>query len=130
MRWDGSVWRRWSGRQWALAAYSLHPDRLKSSTHFDQHNSIAAERRHHALALAAEDQVTTNGATVVFDGPHGVVLAYRRSVSHLLHAVMTLVTAGVWAVVWIALALGRREDRVRLEADCWGNVWARPVSGA
>lgn len=77
-----------------------------------------------------EDQVTSNRATVVFDGPNGVVLAYRRSVSHLFHALMTIVTAGLWAVIWLALVLGSREDRVRLEADDWGNVWARRVPGA
>ena len=82
------------------------------------------------MALGVEDQVTTNRATVVFDGPSGVVLAYRRPISHLFHAAMTLVTGGLWSVVWLALALGRREDRVRLEADRWGNVWARPVAGA
>jgi hypothetical protein len=130
MRWDGTVWKRWSGRRWTRAAYSLHPARLKLSTPFDHQFEIDAESRHHALALAVEDQVTTNSATVVFDGPNGVVLAYRRRVSHLFHAVMTILTGGVWAVVWIAFALGRREERVRLEADKWGNVWARQVFGA
>jgi hypothetical protein len=130
MRWDGSVWRRWSGRRWARAAYSLHPHRLLVPARIDQQPEIDAQRRQQALALAVEDQVTTNSATVVFDGPHGVVLAYRRRVSHLFHAVMTIVTAGLWALVWVALFLGSREDRVRLEADSWGNVWARPVFGA
>jgi hypothetical protein len=82
------------------------------------------------LSLAVEDQVAANAATVIHDGPSGVVLAYRRPVSHVFHAVMTLLTGGLWAVVWLALALGRREDRVRLEADQWGNVWAQPVAAA
>jgi len=130
MHWDGSVWRRWSGRRWAHAAYSLHPDRLEVSSRFDPLAKIDAASRRRALALAVEDQVATNSATVVFDGPNGVVLAYRRPVSHVFHAVMTIITGGLWVVVWLALALGRREDRVRLEADGWGNVWARPVAGA
>jgi hypothetical protein len=83
-----------------------------------------------ALSLAVEDQVTTSGATLVLDGPHGVVLAYRRPVAHVFHALMTLITAGLWAVVWLAIALGRREDRVRLEVDAWGNIWPRPIAGA
>ena len=87
------------------------------------------ERRGRALSEAVEDQVVTNGATVVLDGPGGVVLAYRRPVAHGLHAVLTLVT-GVWAVVWVGIALGRSEDRIRLEVDPWGNVWARRVASA
>jgi hypothetical protein len=67
---------------------------------------------------------------VVLEGPTGVVLGYRRRVSHLFHALLTILTAGVWAVIWLATALGRREDRIQLEADRWGNVWARPVAPA
>lgn len=130
LRWDGSVWRRWSGRQWSVAAYSLHPDRLEVATPFGHQDHVDADKCRRAVALAVEDQVATNSATVVFDGPSGVVLSYRRPISHLGHALMTLITGGLWAVVWIPLALGRREDRVRLEADSWGNVWARPVAGA
>ncbi len=59
-----------------------------------------------------------------------MVLAYPRRVSHGMHAGLTLLTGGLWAVVWLALALGRREDRVRLEADAWGNVWVGLVASA
>jgi hypothetical protein len=48
------------------------------------------------------------------------VLARIHAV-HLLH---------LWAIVWLAAALGRREDRYRLEVDPWGNVWAARVSSA
>lgn len=130
MRWDGSVWQRWSGRRWVKAAYSLHPERLKEATRFDAHSEVEQASQKRALDLAVEDQVATVGATVVFAGPSGVVLAYRSRVSHGLHAIMTLLTAGLWAVVWLALTLARREDRVRLEADRWGNVWPVPVAGS
>jgi hypothetical protein len=130
MRWDGNVWRRWNGRGWVHAAYSLHPERLKVSASFHRETPLDTASRQRALALAVEDQVTTKGATVVFSGPSGVVLSYRRRVAHLAHAVMTVITAGLWAVVWLAMALGRSEDRVRLEVDRWGNVWPRRASGA
>lgn len=82
------------------------------------------------MSLVVEDQVTAKGATVILDGPGGVVLAYRRPVAHFFHAFMTVVTAGLWAVVWLAVTLGRREERVRFEVDPWGNVWARSVASA
>lgn len=129
MRWDGKVWTRWSGRRWAHAAYSLHPHRLEVEAAFSDLDSVDEPEQARALALAVEDQVARNGATVVLDGPTGVVLAYRRRVSHLAHALMTLVTAGLWALVWLAMVMGNREDRVMLEADRWGNVWAKPVAG-
>ncbi len=128
--WDGEVWRRWSGRHWARARYSLHPEQLFSSTRIDDHPMIDPERGRHALARAVADQVASNGASIVSDGPIGVVLAYQRPVSHGFHAVMTVITAGLWGVVWFALALRQHEDRLRFDIDPWGNVWATPVTAA
>ena len=130
LRWDGTSWKRWDGGRWTRAAYSLHPELLSDPGPLHQRPPVADQRRRRALSLAVEDQVAAHAATVVHDGPSGVVLAYRRPVSHFFHAVMTLLTGGLWAVVWLALALGKREDRVRLEADQWGNVWPRPVAAA
>jgi|RhiMethySRZTD1v2_1073278.scaffolds.fasta_scaffold610658_3 hypothetical protein len=128
--WDGEVWLRWSGRRWARAAYSLHPDQLLSPERIDEHRPIDVERGRRALSRAVADQVASNKARVVHDGPSGAILGYERPVSHVFHAVMTLITAGLWGVVWLALTLRRREDRVRYDIDPWGNVWATPVPAA
>jgi hypothetical protein len=128
MRWDGTAWERWSGRGWTRAEYSLHPEMLTDPAPFHQQPSIEKKRRLRALSLAVEDEVASNGASVILNGPSGVVLAYRRSVSHLLHAFLTLITGGLWGFVWLACVLGSREDRLLLEVDRWGHVWARPVA--
>ncbi len=124
---DGE-WQRWNGRRWANAAYSFDPARLKDPTPLDRDPSIPEARRERALTLAVEDEVATKRAAVVFTGPTGVVLAYQRPISHFLHAVLTLLTGGIWGFVWVALVLARRETRTRLEVDAWGHVWARPVA--
>ena len=129
MRWNGQRWQRWTGRRWAIAAYSLRQSRLLDPTPFGPIDEIDDAKRQRALASAVEHQVATNRAYVLYDGPTGVLLAYRRQVSHLLHMFLTLLTGGLWAVVWIAVTLGRGEDRVLLDADVWGNVWARRVTG-
>lgn len=129
MQWDGTRWRRWSGRSWASAAYSFNADLLLERARLDTRPPISEEKQQRALELAVEDQVATNAATVVFSGSQGVVLGYRKRVSHVFHALMTLFTAGVWALIWLAIILSSRERRVRLEVDRWGNVWARPVAG-
>jgi hypothetical protein len=127
--WDGEVWLRWSGRRWARAAYSLHPEQLLSSRRIDEHPSIDVERGRRALARAVQDQVASNGASVVHDGPSGVILGYQRHVSHVFHAVLTVLTLGAWGVVWLALARRRHQDLVRFDIDPWGNVWSTPVTG-
>ncbi|MEI5675037.1 MULTISPECIES: hypothetical protein [unclassified Nocardioides] len=123
LRYDGDRWKRWTGKRWASAAYSLHPSRLLDPRplHVDDEEPDATRDR--VLALAVEDQVLTNAATVVHEGPSGVTLSYRRRPAHVAHAIMTLLT-GVWALVWLACALSERQDRVLLEVDPWGHVWA------
>jgi hypothetical protein len=128
LRWESTCWKRWTGRRWARALYSLQPELLVDPAPLHRRPPVAQERRQRALALAVEAQVANNAASVVLDGPSGVVLGYPRPVHHGLHAVMTLLTGGLWAVVWLALVLSRREDRFRLEVDQWGHVWARIVA--
>ena len=128
LRWDGHVWLRWTGRRWARALYSLDPDRLHHPAPFADGDVVEPSRRAKALDLAVEDQVVTQAATVVHVGPSGTVLGYRRRPSHAGHALMTLVTGGLWAPVWLIAATRPHEDRVRLEADRWGNVWGTHVA--
>jgi hypothetical protein len=128
MRWDGKVWRRWNGRRWATAAYSAHPERLSSGSRLDLYPAMSPGAGRKCLSQAVEDQVVTNGASVVLDGERGVTLAYRRRTNHFAHAIMTGITMGLWAPVWIVATLIHREDRIRLTVDGWGNVWAQQVA--
>ncbi len=66
LRSDDKVWRRWSGRRWAVAAYSLDPARLRTPARFDQDPEIDQASRERALALSVEDQVAGDTATVVY----------------------------------------------------------------
>jgi hypothetical protein len=130
MLWDGKIWRRWSGRSWATAVGSIHPDRLENSTPLDTQPTLTPAQQRHILDQVVENQVTTNGASVVLDNANGVVLSYRRHVSHLAHGLMTLLTGGLWLIVWISVATSKRDERIRLEPDPWGNVWAVPLGAA
>ena len=128
LRWDGQDWLRWTGRRWARALYSLRPDRLHHPARFADEDAVEPARSANALALAVEDQVVTRAATVVHVGPTGTVLGYRRRTSHAGHALMTLMTGGLWTPVWLIAANRPHEVRVRLEADRWGNVWGTHVA--
>ncbi len=130
LRWNGEEWRRWNGRRWIRALASVQPERLKNPARYSDEDAVSDERQQRALALAVEDQVATYGAHVVFQGPSGAIIGYRRRVSHGLHAILTILTSGLWAIVWLAAAAGRREDRVRLEPDRFGNIWVTKVAGA
>jgi hypothetical protein len=120
-RWHRRSWRRWSGRDWARAAYSAYPNRLDKARQWRTYPELPEDKRARLLERAVDIEVL-GGATVVNRSDRGVTLAYLRPVSHVLHLVLTLLT-GVWGFVWLAMILSRREDRVRLEVDSWGNIW-------
>ncbi|MBB3044393.1 hypothetical protein [Nocardioides soli] len=122
--WDGDRWRRWDGKKLRAAAYSLQPNLLRSPDSPSTWRSLDREQLEHGLALAVEQEILHNGATLVHHGPTGPVLAYRRPVNHLLHAIATVVTFGIWAFVWLLAVLDRREDRILLRIDEGGHVWA------
>jgi hypothetical protein len=120
-RWHRRSWRRWSGREWARARYSAFPDRLGKAREWASYPELPEDKRERLLERAVEIEVLA-GATVVHRSDRGVTLAHRRPVHHVLHLVLTLLT-GVWGFVWLAMILNRREDRLRLEVDAWGNIW-------
>jgi len=52
-----------------------------------------------------------------------VLVKYGGKVTHWFHALMTIVTLGLWAIVWItAVVLKRREHHKVLAVDVYGNV--------
>lgn len=122
--WDGDRWRRWDGKKLRTAAYSLQPELLRAPASPSTWPELNRERLEHGLALAVEQEVLENGATLVHHGPTGPVLSYRRAVNHVLHAVATVLTFGLWAFFWLLSALDRRELRVQLRIDESGHVWA------
>ena len=126
LRWHKQRWERWSGRRWAGAAYSLQRGLLTRPEPPETWPVLDRDRRDRGLALAVENQVSQNRADVLYEGPHGVVLGYRTHVSHLLHAVLTVLTGGLWLLVWIGIIAGSREQRILLSIDAWGHVWAVP----
>ena len=121
-RWHRRSWRRWSGRDWAPATYSAFPERLAEPRDWATYPELPATKRERLLDIAVDIEVLS-GATVLQRNDRGVIVAQRRRVSHAGHAILTLLTGGLWGIVWIALVLDRKEDRVRYEVDPWGNIW-------
>lgn len=115
-------WQRWTGSNWKPAVYSRDPYALRRADAFEG-APISGDQRVTLLkqAVAAE---ALNGASVVLRDRHNAVLGYQRPVNHFAHALLSLLTAGIWVPVWIVMAVSRKEDRVRLDVDGWGNVWA------
>lgn len=49
-------------------------------------------------------------------------LASGSKPNHLLHAVLTVFTCGVWGFVWLLIAMTTKESRLTLTVDSYGHV--------
>ena len=45
--------------------------------------------------------------------------------NHVLHLILTLITLGVWAIVWILVAILGGEKRKVISVDEYGNTLAQ-----
>ncbi|WP_327411925.1 hypothetical protein [Streptomyces sp. NBC_01233] len=69
-------------------------------------------------------QYVVTGWRVESRTPTQAVLVRGHPVNHVLHAVLTVFTCLLWGIVWIALAVGNRVERVVLTVDRDGQVQA------
>jgi hypothetical protein len=54
-------------------------------------------------------------------------IAKGHRINHVLHLILTIVTLGIWAIVWILLAIFRGEKRQLVTVDDFGNIVATKV---
>ena len=119
-------WRRWSGKAWVPALYSRDAAALKRVDAFSQPKVDSARRE--KLLMQAVSAETLRGGTPLLHDRFAVVMAYKRPIQHWFYLLLTLLTAGLGAILWIIAVLTQREDRVRMDVDEWGNVWANDVA--
>ncbi|MGH2802397.1 MAG: hypothetical protein ACRDL4_05025 [Thermoleophilaceae bacterium] len=79
----------------------------------------SSEERKALLARAVSNQVR-EGWRVESQMDYQAVLVKGSRPNHILHLILTLVTLGVWGIVWIAVALLGGEKRSVIEIDEYG----------
>lgn len=70
--------------------------------------------RHVAMLVVQQRRVESQG-------DFNAVLVQGHKPNHVLHLLVTLVSCGLWAPVWLGLALLSKETRELVEVDEWGN---------
>lgn len=82
---------------------------------------VDAEGRRAILAQAIAAQVR-QGSRVESQSEFQAVMVDGKPINHILHLILTLVTCGFWALVWILLFAIGGEKRFSLQVDVYGNV--------
>jgi hypothetical protein len=85
-----------------------------------------AEERKELLARTVANQVAS-GARVESQSDFQAVVVKGKSVNHVLHLILSLVTIGFWAIIWIALAIFGGEKRSMVTVDEYGNAAVQKV---
>ena len=81
----------------------------------------SADERKAALATAVANLIA-QGMRVESQSDYQAVLVRGRRVNHVLHAILTIFTFGMWAFVWLALTVFGGERRTIVAVDEWGNM--------
>jgi hypothetical protein len=82
------------------------------------------EERKALLAQAVANWVH-DGWRVESQTDFQAVMAKGHRPNHILHLILTIITLGVWAIVWILIALGGGEKRAVVSVDEYGNTLAQ-----
>lgn len=69
---------------------------------------------------------TQQGGRLMSMEQTSAVIVRINPVNHLLHLILTLVTCGFWAFIWILEAMKPRYTRVQIWVDEFGRVATRP----
>lgn len=113
---DGSGRQRW----WDGARWTEHfaPQQAQQVA---QYTPRVLEVRSTSLAQTVADYVNA-GWRVESQGDGYAVVVFGNRPNHILHLILTLVTFGFWAIVWLIIGLSSRETRRTLHVDSQGNV--------
>lgn len=84
----------------------------------DERKAILAQR----IALNV-----SKGSRVESQGDYQAVLVQGNRPNHVLHLILTLVTLGIWVIVWIMVAIFGGESRAILAVDEYGNATIQKV---
>lgn len=77
------------------------------------------EERKEILAQHIANLVA-QGRRVESQGDFQAVMVRGNKVNHVLHLILTLVTLGLWVIIWLVLALSGGEKREIVKIDEWG----------
>jgi hypothetical protein len=81
------------------------------------------DERKATLARTVTNLVAQGGGRrVESQSDYQAVVVRGRHVRHVLHLVLSILTAGVWLVVWLAMWLIYRERRDIVSVDEYGNI--------
>ncbi len=111
--WDGSTWT----------------DQTKESESAISTTRRSADERKALLAQQIQG-AAARGLRIETQSEFQAVLVEGQPVNHVLHAIITIFSCGLWGIVWIILAVTGGEKREMIVVDEFGNVQLQKLGKA
>lgn len=83
----------------------------------------SADTRKMRLAQAVQNEVV-KGGRVESQSDYNVILRFGKPLNNVLHLILTILTGGLWGIVWIVLAIvnSSQKHTVALSVDAYGQI--------
>lgn len=111
--WDGSAWTH----QIKEGLTEVNTTRRSG----DERKAILARQLQSAIA---------RGLRIESQSDYQAVLVEGKPVNHVLHAIITIFSCGLWGIVWIIMAVTGGEKREMIVVDEFGNVQLQKLGKA
>lgn len=110
---DSTQQRYWDGTTWT-------EDR-KSNASLPTGVRVSDDVRRQKLRQQIAHVLASGGTRVELQNDFDAILVKKVEVNHVLHAVLTMVTCGLWSIVWLVIFLNsNKEHRIMLTVDEFG----------
>jgi hypothetical protein len=113
--------RYWDGSSWT--------DQTKEGAAGVSTTKRSADERKALLAQQIQS-ASARGLRVESQSEFQAVMVEGQPVNHVLHAIITFFTCGLWGIVWIILAITGGEKREMVVVDEFGNVQLQKLGKA
>jgi hypothetical protein len=84
--------------------------------------TVSDDERREALAKTIANNIK-GGWRVESQTEYTATMAKGHRPNHVLHLILTIITVGVWLIVWILVSILSGEKRLALRVDAAGEVW-------
>lgn len=105
--------RYWDGSDWTDQTKQAEAGINTTKRSADERKALLAQQLQGAAA---------RGLRVESQSEFQAVLVEGQPVNHVLHAIVTIFSCGLWGIVWIILAVTGGEKREMIIVDEFGNV--------
>ena len=106
--WD---WFDWGGKQANERQAQYMKERVR----------LTDEQRKDILDKVVLERISM-GSTLVYRTDFEAVLSQSGGANHVLHFILSLLTFGLWLIVWLFIAIGNKMPRVTLKVDDYGQI--------